>query len=258
MAAGPIRAGKTTQFLTLPGRKFAFIFDPNAADTLRQFSDQEDFDVELFLPDNLNFNMQGLDPSKRDRDLPTGEPTAYKNFAAFFHSFINNPDFEFHHSNYDTILFDGLTAFQEITMDRALFINGKTGKWPEIPDWTTFANAGRKILRELTGLQDKIIYAPAHMELKDTKLLGITQVLRLQADLKGTIPPMFTDIWYYSTDLDDNGKPIYRIQTHSDQEKRTLGCSMSELAVFEDVTLDLNRPLLGQGVGGLLARAGVL
>lgn len=257
IAAGPIRSGKTLQFLTLPGPKFGFLFDPNAADTLRAYGKDIDMDVELFLPDGLNINMQTLTKGKRDTDVLTKEPLAYKRFAEFFDRFVDDEAFEYHHSKYNNILFDGATAFQEIALDRVLFLNDRPGKWPERDDWTSFANTTRAVLRRLTALERKIIYMPVHTELKDTKLEGVIYQLRLLGDLKGTIPPNFTDIWYFYNDLDNNNKPVYKIQTRSDELKRTLGCSMDNIKVIEDVTLNLNRELEGQGIAKLLTEAGV-
>ena len=35
MAIGPVGVGKTTQERTLPGKKFAYLFDPNARESLQ-------------------------------------------------------------------------------------------------------------------------------------------------------------------------------------------------------------------------------
>ena len=56
--------GKTTNFLTFPGKKFAYIFDPNGELTLRG----HDVDYEIFAPDVRTFNIQSL--KKAVGDVP--------------------------------------------------------------------------------------------------------------------------------------------------------------------------------------------
>ena len=53
---GDTGAGKTAQFLTLPGKKFIYLFDPNAILTLRG----HDVDYEEYLPDRLNLSVKSL------------------------------------------------------------------------------------------------------------------------------------------------------------------------------------------------------
>lgn len=56
---GDTGSGKTTQFLTLPGRKFIYLFDPNAILSLQG----HDIDYEEFLPDSLNLSIKSLSKS---------------------------------------------------------------------------------------------------------------------------------------------------------------------------------------------------
>src|SRR5258706_6980184 len=61
---GDTGSGKTTQLLTFPGKKFAYLFDPNAVLSLRGY----DVDYEEFLPDKLNLALHSLAKDKTDKE----------------------------------------------------------------------------------------------------------------------------------------------------------------------------------------------
>src|SRR5690606_35656817 len=60
---GDTGGGKTTQILTSPGRKFAYLFDPNAILSLQG----HDLEYEEFLPDRLNLSVRSLSKDKGDK-----------------------------------------------------------------------------------------------------------------------------------------------------------------------------------------------
>src|SRR5512146_2529549 len=69
-------SGKSTQIWTLPGRKFAYLFDPNALLSLRGC----DLEYEQFLPDSLELDatLKGFNKGAKDDKLKSSrEPTVY-------------------------------------------------------------------------------------------------------------------------------------------------------------------------------------
>ena len=56
LVLGKTGAGKTAGFLTIPGKKFIYCFDPNSILTLRG----HDVDFEEFLPDDLSMKVTSL------------------------------------------------------------------------------------------------------------------------------------------------------------------------------------------------------
>ena len=58
---GGTGSGKTLGLLTLPGKKFDYIFDPNALKTLRG----HDVDYETFIPEHLDLDAVTLASAKR-------------------------------------------------------------------------------------------------------------------------------------------------------------------------------------------------
>ena len=53
LAIGTTGVGKTTQFLTLPGKKFIYLFDPNALRSLAG----HDVDYEEFRIDSMDLDL---------------------------------------------------------------------------------------------------------------------------------------------------------------------------------------------------------
>ena len=63
LSVGTTGGGKTTMFSTIPGRKFLYIFDPNAVNTIRGL----DIDYEVFLPDHIPFAAVPLASKKQEK-----------------------------------------------------------------------------------------------------------------------------------------------------------------------------------------------
>ena len=253
IACGPIRSGKTFGFCTIPGRKLAWVFDPNAADTLRSYSPNTD--VATFFPDTTNINAGTLAAGRRDTDVSVREPKAYPEFAEEFDRFVGDPSYPNYINNYDAVLFDGMTAFQQIVMDRVQHLSGRFGKWPEQADWTASMNTITSVFRRLVA-QNVLLYLTVHTDYKDVKLIGPTEQLNMIGQLRNTIPGLFTDLWHFTAALDEKNRPTFQVQTRADDTKRILGTSMPKLGVFENVTVDFAKPIEGQGIGALLTKGG--
>ena len=236
--------GKTTQFLTLPGKKYMYIFDPNALNSLQG----HDVDYDTFMPDTVGAAVSSLSKSKASDASSAKSSDAYKIFEQQFNDRINSGFFQ----QYDWIGFDSATTLLDLIMDRVLTINGRYGTWPHEDDYGPQMIAFTNLCRTLTGM-GKSIFMTGHLETRKDKL---TQKVSTQPMMTGRltqkIPLLFSDIFIATTDLDSNGKPSYKIQTVPDSEMRTVRTSIKGLEPFENVTLDFSKPMEGQGIGGIL------
>lgn len=241
---GDTGSGKTTQLLTLPGRKFAYLFDANAILSLRG----HDVEYEEFLPDKLNLATGSLSKGKGDKATVTSSDL-YQRWEQSFNDKMESGFFD----AFDVLAMDSCTTFLDIIMDRVLSINGRFGQAPQQDDYSpqmvTFVN----VIRNWVSL-DKTIYVTGHLDEKQDRLTQ--KILRkpmMTGRLTTKIPLLFSDIFITEADSDDDGKKTYSIRTIPDKMTTCVRTSIKGLSVYEDVTIDLNaQAIVGQGLGGLL------
>jgi len=242
---GDTGGGKTTQFLTLPGKKFMYLFDPNAILSLRG----HDVDYEEFLPDNLNLSIRSLSKDRGDK-LTNYASEVYNDWQKDFDKKLNDGFFD----QYENIGFDSATTFLDLIMDRVLTINGRGGSWPQQDDYGPQMVGFTGVVRTLASL-NKTLYMTGHLETKQDDLTK--RILRspmMTGRLKTKIPLLFSDILICDAENDGQGKINYRLNTVPDRMTPTIRCSFKGLKAFENVTLDFSKPLVGQGLGGFVMR----
>lgn len=246
LAVGNAGGGKTAAFCTLPGKKFIYIFDPSALETLQG----QDVDYEIFLPDELNMSATALKAGVADRPARQKEPKAYREFEQDFEKKLESGFF----NDYDVIGFDSMTTFSDALMDRILWLNKRLGKHPEMADWTATMNSIVNVLRTLTSIQGKVIYVTAHLDMAKDEVTGkIQNQLNLIGKLKSKLPLLFSDVWLFYADQDREKKTRFYIQTQQDRYNPFLRCSIRNCETVEDVTIgDWGKPE-EFGVGKLLA-----
>jgi len=245
LVLGITGTGKTAQFLTLPGKKFCYLFDPNAILTLKGY----DVDYEEFYPQDISLDVQSLSKD-RGGDSVTGKSRSnvYLEWEKDFDKKLSEGFFE----DYDVIGLDSGTTLLDLIMDRILAINGRPGAWPQQDDYgpqmVTFTN----IMRTLSSM-NKIVYVTGHLELdKDDLSQQIYRMPVMTGKLKAKIPLLFSDIFATECVNDGKGNVSYQIQTVSDRRTPTIRCSIKGLDPYEDVTIDWSKPPEGQGLGGIL------
>lgn len=243
---GDTGSGKTSQFLTLPGKKFAYLFDANAILSLRG----HDVDYEEFLPDRLNLSVKSLSKAKGGDSTTSHMNEVYLEWERDFDERISDGFFD----EYDAICLDSATTLLDLIMDRILTINGRAGSWPNQDDYgpqmVTFTN----IVRTLAAL-GKTIYMTGHLEMKQDQLTQrIFRTPILTGKLKGKIPLLFSDVMIAEAENDGRGNIGYKLQTVPDRMTTCVRTSFKPpLEPFEDVTLDFDKPLEEQGIGYLLS-----
>lgn len=241
---GDTGAGKTSQILTLPGKKFAYLFDPNALLSLRG----GDVDYEEILPTMVSSAVKPLAKDKIGDRRGTTASDVFQQFEAQFDERVESGFFD----QYDWLCFDSATTLLDLIMDRVLTLNGRFGQWPNQDDYGPQMQSFINLSRSLTGL-GKQVYMTGHLEVKEDKVTKkITNRPMMTGRLVSKIPLLFSDVFYADSELDDKGKVNYRIQTVPSGINRNIRTSIKGLEPFEDVTIDFSQELVGQGLGGIL------
>lgn len=240
---GDTGTGKTSQFLTLPGKKFIYLFDPNAILSLQGF----DIEYEEFLPDALNMSAGSLSKGKGDKTT-NHQNQMYVEWERDFDEKMKDGFFD----GFDVIGLDSATTFQDLIMDRILTINGRAGQWPQQDDYGPQMQVFTSVMRTLNSL-GKTIYITGHMETKqDETTKRILKQPMMTGRLKTKIPLLFSDIFVTMSENDGQGNISYKIQTVPDRMTSTIRTSLKNVEPFEDVTIDWSKDVVGQGLGALL------
>jgi len=249
LALGDTGGGKTSGFLTLPGKKFAYLFDPNAIETLRGF----DVDYEEFLPDDLSLKLTSLSKDTQKKLTKNQKPDAssgaqlYWDWEKEFEDKLASGFFD----SYDAIMIDSYTTLSDMVMDGILAINGRPGTWPNQDDYGPQMLTITNISRTLASM-GKTIYCTGHIETVKDDVLGsiITQPM-LTGRLRKKLPLLFSEILLFDAMTDAKGQTKYTVQTRPDRRAKTIRCTLTGSNLHEDVTIDWDRDPVGQGVGGL-------
>lgn len=240
---GDTGSGKTTQFLTMPGKKFTYLFDPNALLSLQG----HDVEYEEFLPDRLNLSVKSLKKDVGDKST-NFKNDLYVQWENDFNARMNDGFFD----DIDVIGFDSATTFLDLIMDRTLTINGRAGQWPQQDDYGPQMIAFTNVCRTLTSL-GKTIVMMGHLETKKDELVQrIFRQPMMTGRLRTKIPLLFSDIFVCEVENDGRGNIKHKIMTAPDRLTTTVRTSFQGLDPFEDVTIDWTKPVEGQGIGGLI------
>ena len=248
LMVGPTGSGKTAQIHTLPGRKFAYIFDPNSLQTLRGL----DLDYEEFMPEmvEMDATLKGFNKGARD-DTPATkrEPTLYNRWVEHLNDFEESGEI----TEYDWMIFDSLTFLVKACMDRQLFINNRYGKIEDLSDYRVVGNKISTVFRTVTSIPINLV-ATGHLQVfQDDKTKKVETLLQLPGSSRNQLPLMFTDLWLAQA-ASEGDELKFEIQTIP--EKRGLQTIRSSLNVKakEDVTIK-NFARAGEyGIGAILKR----
>lgn len=247
LAVGEVGTGKTTAFRTLPGKKFAYLFDPNSLASL----EGSDIDYIEFLVDRTDLDLaiktlrksgEGAIGDKQSGELKA-VPKTYVNFEEDFQEREQSGFFK----AYNWLMFDSLTTLGAIIMDRAQFLNKSMGKQPEQPDFAIEMTNMRNNLRIATSVCN--LYCTAHFEPQRNELTGrVYNQLVITGKNRLRIPLMFSDIFRFDCELVGE-KARYTVKTVKDREDPAIRTAVKGLAPVEVVTIDFKKPIEGQGIG---------
>lgn len=244
LVLGDTGSGKTTQLLTLPGKKFAYLFDSNAVLSLRGY----DVDYEEFLPDRLNLAASSLAKSKPSDKSSVAGSDLYKLWEQDFNQKLSDDFF----ADYDWIAMDSCTTFLDLIMDRILTINGRFGEWPQQDDYGPQMIAFTNVCRSLTGM-GKGIYMTGHLDMKQDELTKrIFRKPMMTGRLTTKIPLLFSDVFVAEAEPSTSGEVIYKLQTTPDRMTTCIRTAIKGLDSYENVSVDFSKDPIGQGLGGIL------
>ncbi len=256
LMVGPTGSGKSAQIWTLPGRKFAYIFDPNSLSTLKGC----DLDYEEFYPDmlELDASLKGFNKNSVSDRMPgkasKREPLVYMKWIDNINKKVEEKFFD----AYQWLIFDSMTFLSKATMDRQMFINNRYGDVEDIADYRVVGSKLTDVFNSIAGMPLNI-YATGHLStFQDEKTKKISTQLNLPGKARNYLPLLFTDVWLAGTEEGEKGKdgqPKYTIRTRPDPRGlQEIRCSIPGLDVVEDVTIRSFGDLTEGGIGGLLTR----
>ena len=248
MLIGTAGSGKTLSICTLPGRKFIYAFDSTVRETI---SGEKDVDFIEFLPthDEADLAVQTLKKGVRDPSRGRAEPKQYVAWEEDWHKRIESNFFK----DYDWVCLDSMTNFSDLIMSRVMFKNGRYGKQPEQADYGAEMTVMRNVISDLTTIGTNILVT-AHVELTKDEYTGrILGQIMFTGNKRVRIPTKFTDIFATTVEDDAKGGAKFLIRTVPARLNPVVRVSRSlkeqGLADVEDVTVDLSKPLPGQGLG---------
>lgn len=243
-AIGDTGSGKTTQFLTLAGKKYMHIFDPNALNSIQG----HDIDFDQYLPSTVSASVSSLSKTGKKDTPSTTSSDAYMHFEREFDQRIKDGFYD----AYDWLGFDSATTLLDLIMDRVLTLNGRFGQWPNQDDYGPQMVAFINLCRTVTAM-GKGLYVTGHLEEKQDELTKrITNRPMMTGRLAVKIPLLFSEVFPMKADVDKDGQPIYSIQTVRQGTMMVARTSIKGLAPVENVTIDWGKPVEGQGIGGIL------
>ena len=252
MLWGQTGTGKTTQFLTLPGRKFAYLFDPAALESLRG----ADIEYAEFIGDEVNLNPTSMGKAeskgiKTTPVVPVEKPTKYDEWLKDFTERLASNYFD----DFDTILFDSLTTFGTLVMNRQIWINDRRGNVAHqddyLPQMGTVHGAMQKLIGKMRSA-GKTVLVTGHEQVKENAM-GIAQVtLLVTGSLREQIPLLFSDVYQC---VADDGK--FFIKTMKTIRMPAIRSSFREITSKRlgqvDVTIENWNHPEQYGLGALMA-----
>lgn len=244
---GNTGTGKTAQFATLPGKKFAYAFDASAVQTWRG----QDIEYEEFLPTPLTFDVKSLNKDAKSSGVTGFKPSGvYRAWERDFETKMQKGFFK----DIDWVGMDSATTFLDIQMDEVLTLNGRPGTFPQQDDYGPQMVAFTNVMRTLIGMGIGL-YVTGHLKTDQDQLTqAIVQLPMMTGQLREKIPLIFTDVFKSTAADDGRGIVKYIIETVPNQRQTPIRTSIRGLRPKEDVTIDWSKPAVGQGLGGILVR----
>ena len=250
MVVGNIGTGKTTQFPTLKGRKFLYVFDSNCLPSIKAAG----IDYKAFIPDYMDLDLSARtlkDPSKQkaiDASSVKGlNPQTYIEWERDFEARNQDKFFD----GYDWVGLDSFTTFSDCVLDRIMFLNGRLGKHPEMADQTALMTVTKNVYRVLSGMNG--FFSTAHTETYRDDLTGkVYGRIMMTGRNRIRIPLLLANIFATFVDVSKDGVQ-YKAKTVPDRDDPVVRTAIQGLAPVVDITIDFSKPLEGQGIGRILS-----
>ena len=215
--AGDTGTGKTSQFETMPGRRYAHVFDPAAHSTLRLADDQ----YENFFPEDGDLNLLPQTAIKGGKRLSDGAaspkgPQVYLRWAKRMN--------ELHASGFfnqvDSFMLDSATLLGLHLMERQRWLGDKQGREDERQDHRMAGETMINALWSIFSLPCHVLVT-MHTKYVETKV-GETKTGAMHNRL--TVPggsqlmlPRFVSACWYTEVVEDRktGRASYQVMTRA-------------------------------------------
>jgi hypothetical protein len=251
LMVGKTGTGKSSQIWTLPGKKFAYILDPNSLSSLKGC----DLDYEEFYPDFLEMDatLKGFNKGAKS-DQPKGskrEPKVYMKWVEDLNDKVDKNFF----LPYKWLCIDSLTFLAKATMDRQLYINNRYGDIEELGDYRVVGSKLTDVFNSLSSLPINL-YCTGHLSIfQDEKTKKIETQINLPGKARNYLPLLFTNVWQAGTEEGEKGAVKYTIRTRPDPRGlQDVRSAIQGLNTIEDVTIRSWGDMAQGGIGALLAR----
>lgn len=247
LVAGRTGSGKSSLVWSLPGRKFAYILDPNSIAALEGL----DLEYKAFMPDilELDATLKGFNKGARsDQPATKRSPSTYMDWATDLDKRASAGFFK----DFDWLVIDSLTFLSKAMMDRQLYLNQRYGDIEELGDYRVVGNKLLDLFRSISALPLNV-YATGHLQTyQDEKTQRIETLLQLPGSARHQLPLVFTDVWHLTVTTE--GKHVARTKPDA-RGFQDIRSSIRGLDLLEDVTIpsfDVTAPQ--HGLGRLLTK----
>lgn len=241
-------SGKTTQIHTLPGRKFAYLFDPNALLSLQGL----DIEYEQFLPDalELDASIKGFNKgAKSDKPVSEKEPSVYIRWVEDLNERNKTGFFD----NFDWLCIDSLSLLSNAVMDRQLWLNNRYGSIEELADFRIVGSKIADVFRSICSIPINI-YCTGHLNsFQDDKSKKIETSINLPGKARNMLPLLFSNIWELRASTDE--KATYNLLTRPEPRGfQGIRTTIRGLPPIVDVTIKDYTRAEQFGIGSLLGK----
>lgn len=246
---GATGSGKSAAFLTHPGKKLAYVFDPSGMETYRGY----DVDVLAFQPSMLGMQKAKLGKGSKMTEVIRMDPAQYVNFEKDFEGKVQSGFFE----DYDIVAFESITVLIDMMMCNILDAQGRGSSAPEIQDYYYRSDFIKNLVRAAVSLPCSV-YFSAHVEtMQDETSKKIITDLALSNAIRTSIPLLFSEVIYLYVDTDTQGYSKYYAQFKPSRNANTARCSLRDVKQHENVTIDWSKSPANQGLFKLYKEGGV-
>lgn len=258
---GRTGSGKSAQFWSLPGKKFVYIFDPNALSSFQQRDRRGnkvslDIDYELFLPDVLEVDatLKGFNKDSKDDHMAGSkrEPTVYNRWVNDINQRVESGFFK----DYQWLGFDSTTFLSKATMARQMYINKRYGAIEDLGDYRVVGSKISEVFSSIASLPINI-YACGHINVfENDKTKRIETLINLPGQARNMLPLVFTDVLQAQTGDDKSGNIRYQVRTKPDRNGLQDIRSSIPMDEIEDITIEDFGDPEKYGIGALLKKYG--
>lgn len=234
-AIGPIGTGKSTTFLTLPGKKkFMYITDPSGASAYRGY----DVDYEAFLQQKLNFTVEARPKGggeKKDEISPTTrlQSFAYAQWEAHFMDSLDDGFFD----QFDLLGFDSITTFIDIALDDVTARAGRLQYPPEQGDYNVVKIQVARMLRAMSALNKPLLIIGHTMYRQNQTTQRLLNEILITGDLQVRAPMLFSSVLYFDYSVGAGDKKKFTVQSGKDSTNENLKTDIKGLSHIQDVTI---------------------